>query len=284
MSEYLTSKKVGTLPRLPLEGTIDLTYRCNNDCRHCWLWLPVDAPEKKKELTFEEIRRIVDEARALGCREWSISGGEPMLREDFPEIFDYIARNSMGYTLNTNGTLITPRIARLMKRHGKEVDRPLRSDGGGPRPYHPESGLFRGVQAGRRPPEGGRSGLRRPDHPDEGQCPSVQGHGEAGPKPEPRLADGDQLAVSLGLGRSEEERRDQGPKTCPRGACRPGKARILRTRKLLSPRRRPYLFLLHRSPARFPHRSLRANVFLRQDQGPGSSLRPEEGELRARLG
>ena len=55
-----------------------------------------------------------------------------MLREDFPEIFDYIARNSMGYTLNTNGTLITPRIARLMKRKGKKVDRPLRSDGGGP--------------------------------------------------------------------------------------------------------------------------------------------------------
>jgi MoaA/NifB/PqqE/SkfB family radical SAM enzyme len=120
MSEYLTSKKVGRLPRLPLEGTIDLTYRCNNDCRHCWLWLPIDAPEKKKELTFEEIRRIVDEARALGCHEWSISGGEPMLREDFPEIFDYIARNSMGYTLNTNGTLITPRIARLMKRKGKK--------------------------------------------------------------------------------------------------------------------------------------------------------------------
>ncbi len=120
MTEYLASKKVRALPRLPLQGTIDLTYRCNNDCRHCWLWLPVDAPEKKKELTFEEIRRIVDEARALGCREWSISGGEPMLREDFPEIFDHIARNSMDYTLNTNGTLITPRIARLMKRKGKK--------------------------------------------------------------------------------------------------------------------------------------------------------------------
>ena len=69
---------------------------------------------------------------------------------------------------------------------------------------------------------------------------------------------GDQLAVSFGLGRSEEERRDQGPKAFPRGARRPGKARILRTRNLLSPRRRSYLFLLHRSPARFPHRSVRS--------------------------
>ncbi len=120
MNEYLTSKKVRSLPRLPLEGSIDLTYRCNNDCRHCWLWIPPDSPEKKKELTFEEIRRIVGDARALGCQKWSISGGEPMLREDFSEIFDYITRNSKGYTLNTNGTLITPRIARLMKRPGKK--------------------------------------------------------------------------------------------------------------------------------------------------------------------
>ncbi len=120
MTEYLGSKKVRALPRLPLEGSIDLTYRCNNDCRHCWLWIPPDSPEKSRELTFEEIRRIVGEARALGCREWSISGGEPMLREDFPEIFEFITRNSIGYTLNTNGTLITPRIARLMKKKGKK--------------------------------------------------------------------------------------------------------------------------------------------------------------------
>jgi MoaA/NifB/PqqE/SkfB family radical SAM enzyme len=35
-------------PRLPLEGHLDLTYRCNNHCRHCWLWLPVNAKEKKE--------------------------------------------------------------------------------------------------------------------------------------------------------------------------------------------------------------------------------------------
>lgn len=54
------------IPRLPLNGKIDLTYRCNNKCRHCWLRLPHNAPEQKDELSFNEIRRIVDEARALG--------------------------------------------------------------------------------------------------------------------------------------------------------------------------------------------------------------------------
>jgi len=120
MTEYLTTKKVNSLPRLPLEGSIDLTYRCNNNCRHCWLWIPENSPEKEKELSLEEIKRIVDEARSMGCQKWILSGGEPMLREDFSEIFDYITRNSIGYSINTNGTLITPRIARLMKRKGRK--------------------------------------------------------------------------------------------------------------------------------------------------------------------
>ena len=109
------------LPRLPLDGNLDLTYRCNNTCRHCWLWLPPDAQQCREELSFEEIRRIVDEARAMGCQAWAISGGEPMLRPDFAEIFAYITRKAVHYKLNTNGTLITPEIARLLTRKGNKM-------------------------------------------------------------------------------------------------------------------------------------------------------------------
>lgn len=108
-------------PRLPLRGSIDLTYRCNNDCRHCWLRLPGNAAEREQELTFDEIRRIADEARSMGCQEWAISGGEPMLRPDFPELFDYLTRKARTYTLNTNGTLITPEIARRLTRKGSKM-------------------------------------------------------------------------------------------------------------------------------------------------------------------
>jgi len=109
------------LPRLPLEGKIDLTYRCNNHCLHCWLWLGENAPEQKEELSIEEIRRIADEARSMGCRNWSISGGEPMLRPDFLEIFDYLTAKSINYSINTNGTLITPQIARFLTRPGRKM-------------------------------------------------------------------------------------------------------------------------------------------------------------------
>lgn len=107
--------------RLPLEGHLDLTYRCNNNCRHCWLHIPPESPERDRELSFEEIKGIVDQARALGTRCWSISGGEPLLRPDFPEIFDYLTKKAVSYTLNTNGTLITPAIARLLTRKGTKM-------------------------------------------------------------------------------------------------------------------------------------------------------------------
>jgi MoaA/NifB/PqqE/SkfB family radical SAM enzyme len=113
----MTPKK--PLPRLPLEGMLDLTYRCDNHCLHCWLWVSSTTQEIQAELSFEEIRRIVDEARQMGCQAWKISGGEPMLRPDFPEIFDYITRKAEHYNLSTNGGLITPEITQLMTRRGR---------------------------------------------------------------------------------------------------------------------------------------------------------------------
>jgi len=121
MSKYVTFKTVENIPRIPAEAKFNITYRCNNNCRHCWLRIPSNSPEKQKELSLEEIKGIVDEARKLGCRRWYISGGEPMLRPDFIEIFDYIIKNCASYLLSTNGTLITPKIAQLMKKRGAKM-------------------------------------------------------------------------------------------------------------------------------------------------------------------
>jgi MoaA/NifB/PqqE/SkfB family radical SAM enzyme len=120
-SDYAKRETNPSFPRLPLQGSIDLTYRCNNNCRHCWLRISPDTKERQKELSLAEIKGLVDEARQMGCRRWSISGGEPMLRPDFVEIFDYITSRSASYSLNTNGTMITPEIADLMKRKGSKM-------------------------------------------------------------------------------------------------------------------------------------------------------------------
>lgn len=108
-------------PRLPLSGYLDITYRCGNHCKHCWLWTPNTEGTKQNELSFDEIIRIVGEARQMGCQAWNLSGGEPLIRPDFFEIFDFLTRKSVSYAINTNGTLITPKIASLMKRPGRKM-------------------------------------------------------------------------------------------------------------------------------------------------------------------
>jgi radical SAM protein with 4Fe4S-binding SPASM domain len=69
------------------------------------------------ELALDEHRRILDEIAAAGCLSLLITGGEPLLRRDFLEVFDYAKRRGFLITLFTNGTLITPEIADHLGRY-----------------------------------------------------------------------------------------------------------------------------------------------------------------------
>ena len=66
---------------------IELTERCNNNCIHCYINLPADSDAKNKELSTEEVKNILEEAAALGYLSVRLTGGEPLLREDFEEIY-----------------------------------------------------------------------------------------------------------------------------------------------------------------------------------------------------
>ena len=102
--------------RLPLDGTLELTFRCNLNCTHCYCNLPADDKQNQaKELTTKEILRILDEITAEGCLWLLLTGGEPLLREDFKEIYLFAKRKGMLVTLFTNGTLITEGIADLLR-------------------------------------------------------------------------------------------------------------------------------------------------------------------------
>ena len=113
--------RAATPPRIPLKASLDLTYRCNFHCRHCWLWAADSVAERRRELSTEEWLDVVRQLRALGVREWNVSGGEPLLREDFVEIFDAVTSRAKAYFLNTNGALVTPEIARLLRRPGQKM-------------------------------------------------------------------------------------------------------------------------------------------------------------------
>jgi len=107
-NDYITrlEDKMYPLGR-PLNGQIDLTYRCNLKCRHCF----IEPEEETSELSFDQIIHIIDDIYNAGVLWLCFSGGEPFLREDFLDIYNYARKRGFLISIFTNGSLITPRIA-----------------------------------------------------------------------------------------------------------------------------------------------------------------------------
>lgn len=94
---------------------IELTERCNNDCIHCCINRPAnDADARTREMTTAQIKDILREAADLGCLQVRFTGGEPLLRTDFEDIYVFARRAGLKVSLFTNGCLITARIAGLL--------------------------------------------------------------------------------------------------------------------------------------------------------------------------
>ena len=115
------SKKASLWPNShpPILGKLDLelTERCNNNCIHCDINLPADdLTVKKKELSTEEIKGILKEAVFLGCMTVRFTGGEPLLREDFQELYIFSRKLGLKVILFTNATLITPHLVELFSK------------------------------------------------------------------------------------------------------------------------------------------------------------------------
>jgi radical SAM protein with 4Fe4S-binding SPASM domain len=104
--------------RVPFSFDLEITARCNNDCRHCYINLPAgDREAKKNELTIGQIGRIADQAVGLGALWCLITGGEPLLREDFPDIYLLLKKKGLLVSVFTNACLLTPDHVELFKKY-----------------------------------------------------------------------------------------------------------------------------------------------------------------------
>jgi radical SAM protein with 4Fe4S-binding SPASM domain len=86
-------------PSAPYRMDLALTYRCNNECGHCY---------NARERTFPEMptdtwKRILDRLWELGIPHVVFTGGEPTLRQDLPELVAYASQIGQITGLNTNG-------------------------------------------------------------------------------------------------------------------------------------------------------------------------------------
>lgn len=83
---------------------LELTYRCNEKCIHCYI---DDKTDQTKELNFEEYKKLLDEIYEMGCISLLLTGGEVTLRKDFFEIAEYAVKKGFAVNVYTNGYSLT---------------------------------------------------------------------------------------------------------------------------------------------------------------------------------
>lgn len=97
---------------------LELTPRCNNNCRHCYINTPADKNDiNDTELSLNEISSIADQAVSLGAIYCLITGGEPLLRKDFFDIYLCLRSKGLLVTVFTNATLITEKHIKLFEKY-----------------------------------------------------------------------------------------------------------------------------------------------------------------------
>lgn len=98
--------------RYPLGGSFELTERCNLACVHCYVNQPAGSREAAaSEMALPQVQKVLDELADAGCLFLLFTGGEPLLRPDFQDIYRYAKEKGMLLSLFTNGTLLTPDMA-----------------------------------------------------------------------------------------------------------------------------------------------------------------------------
>ena len=102
--------------RTPLNMHLELTYRCNEQCVHCYCVVEhgKEAEAAKRELTYEEIVRVLDQLAELGCLYVTFSGGEVLVRRDFFDIVEHARQRGFVYRVYTNGIGLTEERARRL--------------------------------------------------------------------------------------------------------------------------------------------------------------------------
>jgi radical SAM protein with 4Fe4S-binding SPASM domain len=89
-------------PSAPYRMDLAITYRCNNDCAHCYN----ARPRKQPELAAEKWKEILNQLWEIGIPHVVFTGGEPTLRSDLPELVAHAQSLGMIAGLNTNGRLL----------------------------------------------------------------------------------------------------------------------------------------------------------------------------------
>ncbi|MBK8046772.1 MAG: radical SAM protein [Anaerolineales bacterium] len=97
-----------------MAGTLELTKRCCLRCVHCYLGSQeLVHAASDREMSTAQVLAILDQVVDAGCLHLLITGGDPLLRRDFPEIYRHARLSGLDVTVFTSGIPITERIVEL---------------------------------------------------------------------------------------------------------------------------------------------------------------------------
>ena len=96
-----------------LSMEIEFSRLCNFRCSYCYV---EERGPNPNELSLEEIRCVLLQAKALGARKIIILGGEPSIYPYLPEMLEFLADNGLAIEIFTNGSGVTAELAALLAR------------------------------------------------------------------------------------------------------------------------------------------------------------------------
>ncbi len=102
---------------VPASGTFELTSRCNFNCKMCYVHNQDAALCKKTEKSAEWWINLGKKAAEKGTIFLLLTGGEPLVREDFSEIYTELSKMGFIISINTNGYLLNDKILELFKKY-----------------------------------------------------------------------------------------------------------------------------------------------------------------------
>jgi len=101
---------------VPISVHMDVTYRCNERCVHCYL-----DHDDRGEMTTAEIKNVLDQLAEAGVFFLTLSGGEPFMRKDFFAIVAHARSLLFNVKVKTNGLLIGEAEAQRLRALGVET-------------------------------------------------------------------------------------------------------------------------------------------------------------------
>ena len=115
ISKYLHTRAAAQ--NIPINGTFELTARCNFNCPMCYVHLSAEEQQRRgRELTGEEWLDIAEQAKKAGTVFLLLTGGEPTVHRDFVKIYERLSEMGFYTSMNSNGRLLEGDLLDLFKR------------------------------------------------------------------------------------------------------------------------------------------------------------------------